>query len=205
MCHCWLIGGTGIKNFLHILSGHRFTAQEKAKANKAQTQKKNLLLFIYGTGVYTRQNQTQGPLWYRGPCTAWQPTWHPAEVQLQPKTLTGTVQSKFYLSPTQILLHICPTWHGAEDAGCRQQVTSQSTPQTSVLLSTWRTAGNTVRTHDFTMEAHRLFLGVSTRGSEVSTNESKTCRALKGPALRGSHDSWHPCSAFRVQHTPVKP
>lgn len=96
MCRCCLIGGMDIKNFLRIFSRHGFTVQEKAKANKAQTQKKRLLLFIYGTGVYTT-NQTQGPWWHRGPCTAWQPTWHPAEVQLQPRALPGTAQCKLYL------------------------------------------------------------------------------------------------------------
>ena len=49
--------------------------------------------------------------------------------------------------------------------------------------------------------AHGLSLSVSIGGSEVSTNESKTCRALRRPVLRRSHNPSRPCSGFRVQHT----
>lgn len=194
-----------LKTFRAFCQGTGSLPKKKQKQIKLRPRKKkNLLLFIYGTGVYTRQNQTQGPLWYWGPCTAWQPTWHPAEVQLQPTTLTGTVQSKFYLS--HLLRSFCTSAHLTWHRGCRVQTagnfskhpTNCSAPQ--LLKNCWKH-----RTHDFTMEAHRLSLGVSTRGSEVFANENKTCRALRRPALRGSHDSWHPCSAFRVQHTPVKP
>ena len=87
-CLC-LIGGMDIKNISLIFSRHRFTVQQKAKPNKPQTQKK-FLLFIYGMGVCTVQNQTQGPQWYRGP-----PVLHRRQPgvarrlaggQLQPKT-----------------------------------------------------------------------------------------------------------------------
>lgn len=103
MCRHCLIGGMYIKNVSCIFSRHGFTVQEKAKANKAQTQKKKMLLFIYGMGVYTTQNQTQGPRWYRGPCTPWQPSWHHAEVQLQPKTLAGTAQCKIFSVPPTLM------------------------------------------------------------------------------------------------------
>lgn len=66
MCHLCLIGGMDIKNISLIFSRYRFTIQEKEKANKPQTQKK-LLLFIYGMGVCTVQNQTLGPHRYQGP------------------------------------------------------------------------------------------------------------------------------------------
>lgn len=67
MCRRCLIGGMDMKNFLHIFSRHRSTVQEKAKPNKAQTEKNPLLLFIYGMGVYTAQNQTRGPGGTEGP------------------------------------------------------------------------------------------------------------------------------------------
>lgn len=60
MHYLCLIGGMDIKDILLIFSRHRFTVQEKAKANKPQTQKK-LLLFIYDMGICMLQNQTLGP------------------------------------------------------------------------------------------------------------------------------------------------
>lgn len=196
----------GYQKLLHAFSqGTGSLSKKKQKQIKLRPRRKKLLLFIYGTGVYTTQNQTQGPRWYWGPCTAWQPTWHPAEVQLQPKTSTGTARCKFYLSHLlRCLLHICTTWPGAEDTECRHQVTSQRTPQTAELLSSWRTAGNTVRSHDFTMR-HTDFLWESA----LEALKSPLMRAKPaepwGDQPRRSHNSWRPCSTFRVQHTFVKP
>lgn len=176
-----LIGGMDMKNFLHIFSRHRSTVQEKAKPNKAQTQKKTPCCYSFMAWAFTQRRTKPGaPAVPRAPhCLAANlaSCWGPAPAQNF--NWHSTVQNFLSLTYFDAFCTSAHTWPGAEDTGCRHQVTSQSTPQTAELLSSWRTAGNMARSHDFTMEAHRLSLGVSTRGSEVSTNECKTCRALR--------------------------
>lgn len=205
-CRC-LIGGMDMKNFLCIFSRHRSTVQEKAKPNKAQTQEKKIaVIHLWHGRLHNAEPNPGAPVVPRAPhCLAANLTscWGPAPAQNFNRH--STVQNFLSLTYFDAFCTSAHTWPGAEEAGCRHQITSQSTPQTAELLSSWRTAGNTARSHDFTMEAHRLSLGVSTRGSEVSTNESKTCRALRRPVLRRAHNSWRPCSGFRMQHTFVKP
>lgn len=62
MCCCCLIGGMDIKTFPRIFSRHRFSVQEKAKANKAQTQEKKIAVIPLSHGRLHNAEPNPGAL-----------------------------------------------------------------------------------------------------------------------------------------------
>lgn len=69
------IGGTGIKNILLIFSRHGFAVQEKAKANKPQTQEKIAIIHLWRGRLHGAEPNAGGPTGTEGPRPTSPPSW----------------------------------------------------------------------------------------------------------------------------------
>lgn len=101
MCRCCLIGGMDIKNFLRIFSRHGFTVQEKAKANKAQTQKKDCC-YSFMARAFTQRTKPRGPGGTEGPALPGSQPGILLRSSSSPERYLAQHSANFISSPTQM-------------------------------------------------------------------------------------------------------